>query len=184
VSPDPQAFRQAFARFPTGVAVVTVQFGRERHGMTVNSLTSVSLEPLLLLLCLHRGSRTRALVATAGAFAVNLLGEHQEAVARHFAGQTVVPRPEVQVVPWEGGPRLVDAPAAFGCRLERLLPAGDHDVAVGAVVAVHLAPDPAPPLLFMGGRFARAPRAAWPPPAGAPPVPLGEARIFYDEGGE
>jgi flavin reductase (DIM6/NTAB) family NADH-FMN oxidoreductase RutF len=75
-------------RFATGVAVITTTgLEGEQHGMTVNSLTSVSLAPHLLLVCFSLGSRTAAAISENGKFGVNILSERQLAISRRFATQ-------------------------------------------------------------------------------------------------
>jgi flavin reductase (DIM6/NTAB) family NADH-FMN oxidoreductase RutF len=80
-----EEFRRVMGSFVTGVAVVTTTVDGEPHGMTVNSLTSVSLEPLLLLVCLTIGTRTANAVDRSGSFAINLLSQHQHDIADIFA---------------------------------------------------------------------------------------------------
>lgn len=75
---DPAELRRAMSRFATGVAVITTGDDAGPQGMTVNSLTSVSLEPPLLLVCLNAATRTAAALLGSGRFAVNILGARQE----------------------------------------------------------------------------------------------------------
>src|SRR5690554_4321083 len=82
-----QVYRRLFGRYPTGVAVCLAGQASEPVGMTVNSLSSVSLEPLLLSFCAARGSRTAQAINNAGCFSVNLLTHRQEDISRHFAGK-------------------------------------------------------------------------------------------------
>ena len=141
-------------RFASGIAVVTVQWGEEMHAMTASSLTSVSLEPPLLLVCLTHGSRTLERVRQSGGFAVNVLGAGQEALSDYFAGRKVA-SPEYRLVPYHGGPRLVAAMVTLGCHLERLIEAGDHDIALGRVTAIAEGDEAREPLVFFRSRYAR-----------------------------
>jgi flavin reductase len=85
---DVSAFRKAMGSFPTGVAVVTVAHGDgDMHGVTVNSFSSVSLEPMLVLACLNESSRAVGLIERAGAFNVNVLSAGQEDVSSWFANR-------------------------------------------------------------------------------------------------
>src|SRR6516164_7029673 len=85
---DVSAFRRAMGSFPTGVTVVTVASeDSNMHGITVNSFSSVSLEPMLVLVCLNKTSRGVSLIARAGAFVVNVLSAGQQDVARWFANR-------------------------------------------------------------------------------------------------
>src|SRR5436309_15484532 len=81
--PDASALRDAFGRVPTGVAIVTAPGG----GMTANAVCSLSLDPLLVLVCFDKSARTLPLVQDAGRFAVNVLGEGHEGLAGHFASK-------------------------------------------------------------------------------------------------
>ncbi|MFH8223967.1 flavin reductase family protein [Streptomyces sp. NPDC018057] len=150
---EPLTMRRTMGRFATGVAVVTTR-GPDGtpHGMTVNSLTSVSLEPPLLLVCLTTGARSTTAVTGAGRFAVNILSARQEHIALrfarrgedHFDGLAVVHgRHQVPVIP--------DALVHLECEVERYLTAGDHVVVLGR--ALNVCERPGEPLGFFGGRF-------------------------------
>ena len=149
---EPPTMRRAMGRFATGVAVVTTYAGGAPHGMTVNSLTSVSLDPPLLLVCLTNGARSTEATAEAGRFAVNILSARQEHLALrfakpgadHFAGLEVTHgRHRVPVIP--------DAFAHLECVVDRRFVAGDHLVVVGRVIEV--CERDGEPLGFLGGRF-------------------------------
>ncbi len=84
---DRREFRNLVGLFATGVTVVTTRVGEDVHGMTANAFTSLSLDPLLILLCEDRRARLHPLIQRAGTFAVNFLHEGQEAISRNFAGQ-------------------------------------------------------------------------------------------------
>jgi flavin reductase (DIM6/NTAB) family NADH-FMN oxidoreductase RutF len=155
---DVNAFRQAMGSFPTGVTVVTVLSGDgEMHGMTVNSFSSVSLDPMLVLICLNQTSRGFGLIEQAGAFAVNVLSAGQQDISRWFAnrhrpaGTTVF-----DGVPFEPGvtgcPVLASAAASFDCRLWQSHRAGDHLIVLGEVVALVHRPQ-LEPLVFHAGTY-------------------------------
>ncbi|MFI6152986.1 flavin reductase family protein [Kitasatospora sp. NPDC051170] len=163
-APDATAFRTAMGTFPTGVTLLTQGFGSDTIVMTLNSLTSVSLEPLLLLVSVKADGRMRPWIERAGSFAVNILTEEQQDLASEFArpdrpvGQAAVRRlGAVEGV--TGDALLPGAAASFACRLENVVEAGDHALLIGRVAAVHQGPSEARPLLFHGGRFARLPQA-------------------------
>ena len=91
-STDSSAFRHAMRSLPTGVTVVTVASeDGNMHGMTVNSFSSVSLDPMLVLVCLNERSPALGLIERAGAFAVNVLSADQKDVSRWFASRTARP---------------------------------------------------------------------------------------------
>ncbi len=149
---DPLAFRRVMAHFPTGVSVVTTDEDGKRHGMTANSVTSVSLDPVMLLVCLAREARTAGAVKRCGRFAVNLLRDDQEQLSRrfaqaggdHFAGLEVEDGPD-------GLPLVPGAIAHVVCRVSEIVPAGDHDVVFGEVEDCRV--NGGNPLLFFLGGY-------------------------------
>src|SRR5438477_3656758 len=84
---DPELFREVFGRFATGVAVITSAGSTGAGGMTANALCSLSLDPLLALVCFENRARTLPIVRDAGRFAVNLLSAEQEELAEVFASK-------------------------------------------------------------------------------------------------
>ncbi len=84
---DPGEFRRVLGHFATGVTVVTTAHEGTLHGMTVNSFSSVSLDPPLVLFCADKRALTHAALAGSGIFAVNMLSEGQRAVSDLFAGK-------------------------------------------------------------------------------------------------
>ncbi|MCU1540456.1 MAG: nitrilotriacetate monooxygenase component b, partial [Arthrobacter sp.] len=83
--PDELVMRRTMGRFLTGVAVITTKTGEELHGMTINSLTSISLKPPILMISLNFGTRTGEALLESGKFAISILGAKQESIARRFA---------------------------------------------------------------------------------------------------
>lgn len=150
---DPERYRTVFGHFATGVAVITCAGPAGVGGMTANAICSVSLDPLLALVCFENGARTLPLVREAGRFAVNLLSAGREDVARLFASK--VPEAEkLRDAPHriEQGMPILDAALAWiVCDLEQLVPAGDHQIAIGAVVAMDAADGD--PLLWYRGAY-------------------------------
>lgn len=156
---DAQAFRQVMGTFPTGVTVVTVPDAvGTPMGLTVNSFTSVSLEPPLVLVCIARSSATHDRLLEAGRFAVNVLSAGQEEVAVRFAAEPSAGR--FKGVGWEAGPGgvpLLDGVAAWLlCTLEAVYPGGDHSILVGRVDAAEATESSA--LAFHRGAFGPAVR--------------------------
>lgn len=151
---DPQAYRTAIGHFATGVAVVTCAGPDGPAGLTTNAITSVSLDPVLLLVCFERSSRTLAAVRVARRFAVNVLRAGQHDLAAVFASKRVQ-REKFEAVTHRiehAVPVLDDALAWLACDLQELQPAGDHTIGIGAVTHVHS--DPAgEPLLFFRGAY-------------------------------
>ena len=152
------AFRKAMGSFPTGVTVVTVASGDGAvHGVTVNSFSSVSLDPMLVLVCLNETSRTAGLIEHAGAFGVNVLSAGQQDIASWFANRHRPAGPAMfDGVPHQPGvtgcPVLVGAAASFDCRLRQSHRAGDHLIVLGEVVALEHRPE-LEPLIFHAGTY-------------------------------
>ncbi|MGW3683739.1 flavin reductase family protein [Streptomyces prasinus] len=158
--PDVAAFRAAMGRFPTGVTLLTLGSGDATTAMTLNSLTSVSLDPLLLLVSVRTGSRTLSLVSRARGFAVNVLGAQQRPLAQEFArpdrprGRAAMAR--LAAVPGVTGHAVLPAAeSSFECVLEEEREAGDHTLLLGRVVALGTAAEGGGPgpLVFHQGAF-------------------------------
>jgi flavin reductase (DIM6/NTAB) family NADH-FMN oxidoreductase RutF len=133
----PERFRSVMGHFATGVTVVTAAGAAGPVGMTANAVTSLSLEPLLLLVAFDNGSRTLPVVRDTGRFGVNVLAHGQEHLAHLFASKA--PEREkfagVAHTVHDGIPVIEGVLAWVGCRLERLIPGGDHTIGIGAVEA-------------------------------------------------
>jgi flavin reductase (DIM6/NTAB) family NADH-FMN oxidoreductase RutF len=150
---DPREFRNTIGLFATGVTVVTAEADGDIHGMTANSVTSVSLDPPLVLVCVDRRAHMCGVITRAGRFAINILGAHQEAVSQHFAGQ-----PGNMPIPFsrlDGVPALHGTLATLVCTVHEVLEGGDHIIVLGRVDATARAPQMRPPLLYYAGRYER-----------------------------
>lgn len=151
---DTREFRNAMGRFATGVAVITVGDDQQRGGMTVNSLTSLSLDPPLLLFCPKNESATLDLVKEHGTFAVNLLSADQADLCGQFAGKVEGDKfngVAAHAGPVTGTPLLDGSLASVECQLEAIHPGGDHAIVVGRVVGFETS-QPQEPLLFWNGK--------------------------------
>ncbi len=137
-SVDPMRFRQVFGAWTSGVAVITGHGPRGPAGMTANAVCSLSLEPLLVLVCFDNEARTLVPVRDSERFAVNVLRADQREVAAEFASKAAH-RDSFAAVGWS---REYDVPVLDGvlawlaCDLEQLIPGGDHMIAVGSVRAM------------------------------------------------
>lgn len=150
-----RAFRDTMGAFATGVTVLTTGPPPDVHAMTANAITSVSLDPMLVLACVGRATAMAArLAAGDGLFVVNVLADDQHRLADWFAGRAV-DRPEIRFVPWAGGSRLAGGVAAIACEQEAWHDGGDHRIVVGRVVALHRAVGAGEPLVFFGGAYRR-----------------------------
>jgi flavin reductase (DIM6/NTAB) family NADH-FMN oxidoreductase RutF len=157
---DPARYREVIGSFATGVAIVTAHGDDGPAGLTTNAVSSLSLDPLLLLVCFDNASRTLPIVRQAGRFAVNVLRAGQEDLARVFASKAIaVEKFEAATHTVAHGVPVLDAALAWiACDLQDLHPAGDHTIGVGRVT--HLSADDAgtagnDPLLFFRGGFGR-----------------------------
>ena len=152
-APTPDELRSVLALAPTAVTVVTGASEDGPAGATANAVTSLSLDPPLMLACLDRGSRTLDVVRAAGAFGVSVLASGQEPLARGFASKA--PHTEkFREVGWserEGVPILDGAIAWVACSLRELHAGGDHEIAVGDVLAA--GGDGGDPLVFYAGTY-------------------------------
>ncbi len=127
--PPAHYLRGSFGRFATGVAVVTFDASTGRHGITVNSFTSVSLEPPLVLVSIARNTHSHDELAGKN-FTVNVLGAEQEALAMNFAGK---PNQEPQWVEGDIAPRLAGTLSWFACTPWASYDGGDHTLYLGEV---------------------------------------------------
>jgi 3-hydroxy-9,10-secoandrosta-1,3,5(10)-triene-9,17-dione monooxygenase reductase component len=151
---EPQDLRSLMSRWVTGVAVITSTDGTGPRGATTNALTSLSLDPLLVLVALDHGSNTLAAVRSSGRFCINVLAADQEQLARRFAtkasGEEKLAGVPHQLV--DRLPVLDGAVAWLACELDHELEGGDHTILLGRPLQAQIEED-AQPLLFYGGSF-------------------------------
>jgi flavin reductase (DIM6/NTAB) family NADH-FMN oxidoreductase RutF len=133
----PEAFLRACAQFATGVAVVSVlDAAHLPHGMTVNSFTSVSLDPPLVLVCIDRKARIREHLLSSNYFAINILRDNQQALSKHFARPAEDRFGSVEWYPGKTSmPLLPGVLASLECATTDRIPVGDHTLLIGEVVA-------------------------------------------------
>ncbi len=136
---DPEQLRRSMRAWSSGVTIVTAMHDGDRHGMTVSSFTSVSLEPPLVIISLHTGSRTHRLVSGSGAFAVNILGAGQRQLSERFAGRGSWDEDRFEGVETEtlltGAPTLPASLARLDCRVQQVIPVGMNTLFLAEVVA-------------------------------------------------
>jgi flavin reductase (DIM6/NTAB) family NADH-FMN oxidoreductase RutF len=150
---DTKAFRQALGAFPTGVAVVTATHDRAPVGMTVNSFTSVSLEPPLVLWCLKKDSQRYQVFARAPGYTISILGTEHESVSSRLARQGEHRLDDLALFETElGPPALADAQAVFECAAHAAHDGGDHTILVGRVLRFARS-EAGAPLVFHRGRY-------------------------------
>jgi flavin reductase (DIM6/NTAB) family NADH-FMN oxidoreductase RutF len=152
-TPDPSRFRAAMAALPTGVTVVSATGPDGPAGATANAVSSLSIEPMLMLACLDRGSRTLLAVQAANRFGISVLGAGQEEIARAFATKAPV-ADKWEGIEWserEGIPAIEGSLAWIACGLRDVVAAGDHVIVTGEVR--DLATGAGDPLVFHGGEY-------------------------------
>jgi flavin reductase (DIM6/NTAB) family NADH-FMN oxidoreductase RutF len=151
--PDPLRFRTAMGLLPTGVTVVSASGPDGPAGATANAVCSLSIEPMLMLACLDRGSRTLLAVQAANCFGISVLHAGQEDIARSFATKAPVAEKWADVA-WserDGIPAVDGALVWIACELRDVIAGGDHVIVTGEVR--DLASGDGEPLVFSGGEY-------------------------------
>ncbi len=148
---DPEELRRAMRQWATGVTVVSAINGGARHGMTVSSFTSVSLDPPLVLISLERVARTCGLVEKAGCFGVTILSLAQREISDRFAGRIADDLDRFDGLETftlvSGAPLIAGGLAYFDCQVVATYPAGTHIVFIAEVMAARQNPGE-PPLMY------------------------------------
>jgi flavin reductase (DIM6/NTAB) family NADH-FMN oxidoreductase RutF len=139
---SPATFRAAMGQMASGVTVITMHAEGQDHGFTASSFTSLSLDPMLVLVCVVKDLRSHALLERAGHYAANILGESQRNLGERFADPLTIDRFAGLTVDraLTGAPILSQSLAWVDCRVRDVLPGGDHSIFVGEVVAAHVLP--------------------------------------------
>jgi flavin reductase (DIM6/NTAB) family NADH-FMN oxidoreductase RutF len=159
MSPTTSEFRLALGQFATGVTVITAERAPGRvHGMTANSFTSVSLDPLLVLVCVGRNAQLLPMIERHKRFGVNILKDTQQAISEYFARTEESELIERQLgirFRWTetGIPLLEEVLAHLACRVTGRHVAGDHTIFVGEVETVEVFGGE--PLLYLRGEYRR-----------------------------
>lgn len=137
---DSESLRRAMRAWTSGVTIVTAAHGGQRYGMTVNSFTSISLDPPLISVALRRLTHTHALIEQSGEFAVTILAANQGGLSDRFAGK--IPDITDRFEGVETFRLLLDAPlikggiAFFNCRVSQSIPVGENTLFIAEVLAV------------------------------------------------
>jgi len=152
---DIKGFRDAMGAFPTGIAVMTAAAEEMSHiGITVNSFTSVSLEPPLVLWCIDRRSRRYPHFAQASGFTVSILASGHREVSARLARAGEHNLDGIALIPTElGPPALADSLAIFECARESVQDAGDHAILIGRVLRFARHDAAGAPLVYFRGRY-------------------------------
>jgi len=154
---NPKEFRKAVGSFATGVTIITVDLDGEVHGMTANAFASVSLHPLLVLVCVDHSANTHAHLHAKKRFGINILAENQRGISEYYARPTRDHEHAEQEAgarfdrTAHGTPVLHDALTYLECRLEQEYDAGDHTIFIAEVE--DLVVREGKPLLFFRGQY-------------------------------
>ncbi len=158
MQPTKDDFRNVMGHFATGVTVITTAHNGEVRGMTANSVTSVSLEPLSVLVCVNHEAITHGILSAGGIFCVNILNDEQEQLSRGCAKPDTA-EARLEGVPYHigtsGAPVLDQALAYLDCRVSARFEFGTHTIFVGE--PIDLGFSDGQPLLFYRGKYAKLP---------------------------
>jgi len=156
---DPLQFRRVMGSFATGVTVITMPTRDGAWGMTANSVTSVSLEPTLVLVSIDKTTRTYQHIQASGVWAVNILAATQETISRTFALKDIEEERTMISTPYHpgvtGAPIIEGCLSYLDCRTWATYDGGDHTLFLGEVRDAAVVDPDSPPLLFFKGRYAR-----------------------------
>ncbi len=156
--PTKQDYRRVMGRFATGVTVITTAYDGQLHGMTANAVTSLSLNPMSVLVCVDKTADTHDILSHAKVFAVNILTREQQDISDRFAKKNAENAHLLDGVAYHiaenGCPVLDNCLAHLVCRTLSELEGGDHTIFIGEVLE---ASDEASgePLLFYNGKYGR-----------------------------
>lgn len=149
---DERQFRNAMGNFATGITVITTEVENEVHGITVNSFTSISLEPKLVLISIANTAKMLSHIQQSKKFTVSFLGADQENISMQFAGQIKDATPyEFQY--FNSQPTIKDALANITCNVYAEYPAGDHTIFIGEVTDFRLNEDSEEPIVYYRGKY-------------------------------
>jgi len=153
-----QEYRNTIGLFATGVTVLIIEYQGQVRCMTANAVSSLSLDPVQLLVCPSKKAAFSELLHKGAHFTVNILGIHQENLSNYFAGaKTETIENEVHYGQLFSdsfsAPRLKDCIASFACRISQQYEGGDHWIVLGEVIELYKNNKEMEPLLFFGGKY-------------------------------
>jgi flavin reductase (DIM6/NTAB) family NADH-FMN oxidoreductase RutF len=153
---DPKEQRRIFGRFATGVTVLSTIADKETWGMTANAVTSLSLEPPLVLVAVVRNSATDGYLKTSRCFALNILSAEQKNLSTRVSGPGPRDFSDLETkTAVTGCPVLVEALGWVDCRVVDVFSGGDHEIFIGEIVAGDAHAGDKKPLLFYSGQYAQ-----------------------------
>lgn len=152
---DASQFRSTLGLFATGVAVIATEVGDQLHAMTANAVSSVSLDPMLVLFCPAKRARLSDLLPRIESFSINFLRVEHKALSTYFAGgqRTGAAAPPFKFVAAGKTPRLDGALATLICTPHHTFEGGDHWIVTARVTEIHQGAEPHRPLLFFAGQY-------------------------------
>ncbi len=154
---DVGLFKQVMRHFVTGVMVLTVPDGDGMHAVTVNGLTSLSLNPLLMLVCIEKNAYSHGLLQQTQKFALNILGGEQAELGRRFAFDREARGRPMELVPGHKGATgawIFERSLGFlECRVTAEYPGGDHTIFIGEVIGAEVKESADGPLIYYESRF-------------------------------
>jgi flavin reductase (DIM6/NTAB) family NADH-FMN oxidoreductase RutF len=154
LSLEPRAYRDVLGLFATGIAIIVSDCGGEIRAMTANAVSSLSLDPMLMLFCPSKKAKLAQQPTELKHFSINFLRADQQSLSTYFAGGwKEQSTPPFRFVPWQGAPRLEGSLAALACETQQVIDAGDHWLVIGRVLALHRGIEPHRPLLFFRGNY-------------------------------
>jgi flavin reductase (DIM6/NTAB) family NADH-FMN oxidoreductase RutF len=152
---NPDDFKGALGSWAAGVTVVTTRDADQVYGLTVSSFSSLSIDPLLVLVCIQNSNVLADMAQRAGKFGVSILAQGQEDISTYFAKSGREPVASYSEFAMEerktGSPLVAGAIAQLDCELHQALPGGDHSILVGRVVDVVFDPDKEPLIYYRRG---------------------------------
>src|SRR5579872_5840706 len=152
---DSKLQRKIMGRFATGITVVTTAGSGGQGGLTANAVSSLSLDPALVLVAVDKRASSYAEIKTNGCYAINILSLAHEEISRRFS--TPGPK-DFSGFKWKtavtGAPILEESLGYVDCRLHEILPGGDHDIFIGEIVAGE-AREEGEPLVYFSGKYHR-----------------------------
>ncbi|NKQ52288.1 flavin reductase family protein [Amycolatopsis sp. K13G38] len=168
---DSNEFRRVAGHFATGVTVVTARHEGADYGITLSAMSSLSVDPPMMLICVNRAAPSHEAIKGSGVFVAHVLGRHQRRLAGQFARPSADKFAGVECTRSEAGPLVIARTLAhFVCRVAHTVPAGTHTVFLSDVVSARAATE-LEPLVYYRGGFGRlagetnvAPPAAYLPP--------------------
>jgi flavin reductase (DIM6/NTAB) family NADH-FMN oxidoreductase RutF len=150
-----ELFRRACGQFATGIAILTTcDASGQPHGMTINSFTSLSLDPPLVMAAIARTSTLLSIFEDATHYAINILAADQRELSDRFARRI---ESRFDGIEWacreHGSPLFPGSLATLECRVAQVVNAGDHRVFIGEVQSAHIEEGSPQPLLYFRGRY-------------------------------